>query len=140
MRAEIFMERVENRELERINDAADCVDDTACKQPSECRVRKRVPKRSEYQEANPAHCDVDCGRKPFRTGNPTHIDTHSGKGDTPYEGEQGVSHASAEYDKAHGGVRSGNQYKNHHMVYFTENIKNLSCNVYAVIERACAVQ
>ena len=45
VRAEIFMERVENRELERINDAADCVDDTACKQPSECCVRKRVPKR-----------------------------------------------------------------------------------------------
>ena len=43
VRAEIFMKGIENRKLERINYAAYCIDDAACKKPPESRMWKSAP-------------------------------------------------------------------------------------------------
>lgn len=51
MRTEILVECVEYGKLQRIDDAADCVDDAARKEPSKCGMGERVPKRAENQQA-----------------------------------------------------------------------------------------
>ena len=42
MGSEIFVAVVENRKLQCIDDTADCINDTACKKPSECCRRKGI--------------------------------------------------------------------------------------------------
>lgn len=133
MGAEIFMKRIKNRKLQGINHAADGIDDAACKKPAKRSMGKRVPKRSKYQKANPSHSNVNCGRKPFRTGNPNHIDEHSGDGNAPYKGKQGIPHTSAKHDQAYGSVGTGNQYKYHHMVNFAKHAEDFSCDIDTVI-------
>lgn len=49
VRAEIFMKGIENRKLERINYAANCIDDAACKKPPESRVWQSAPQGAENQ-------------------------------------------------------------------------------------------
>lgn len=49
MGAEIFVACVEQRKLQRVDNAADGVDDAACEQPAKCRRGERINKLRESE-------------------------------------------------------------------------------------------
>lgn len=140
MRAEIPVERIEYGELQGIDNAADGVYDASRQKPPERRVRKRIPERAEYQQAQPPHGYINNGRKPLRAVYPYHIYEHAYERDAPHKRKQRISKPAAEHYKAHGSVRARYQHKNHHMVKLLEHAERVPRHVYRVVERACAVQ
>ena len=70
MGTEILVFSVENRELQSVDNTADSIDDTSCKEPQKRSMRKNIPKSAEDTEANPTHGNINQRRKPFGTGDP----------------------------------------------------------------------
>ena len=59
--SEIFVLIVENRKFECIDDTAYSIDDTAGKEPSECRGGQGVEQLGKCQDAGPTHSNVKYG-------------------------------------------------------------------------------
>ena len=88
MTAEVLVSAVEQRKLQRVDHAADGVDDPACKQPSESGRGEIAEQLGECQHTGPSHADVKHGRYPFRAEDPEGLDQDTGDGDAPHDGEQ----------------------------------------------------
>ncbi len=58
------------RKLQGVNHAADGVNNAARKQPRERTAGERCHDIAHREHAQPAHQDINHGRKPFRAGNP----------------------------------------------------------------------
>lgn len=58
MGTEVFMQSVEYRKFAGINDAADGVNNSACKQPAKSMVIKQCNDVREGKHAQPSHGDV----------------------------------------------------------------------------------
>ena len=70
------MPRVEDRQLQCIDDTAHCVDDTAGQKPAKCSPRKGIDDLCKCQDAYPAHGDVEYRGEPFGTIDPAGLDDH----------------------------------------------------------------
>ena len=70
MASEIFVLAVENRKLQSIDNAANCIDDTTGKKPSKSGSRKGMKDRNESKYTKPSHSNIEYGRKPFGTCDP----------------------------------------------------------------------
>lgn len=83
MGAEEFVMGIEQGKLQRINDAADRVNDAPCQKPQKSCSGKGVEKLPEYKDTYPAHGDIDQGGEPFGTGDPECLDQHTDNGNAP---------------------------------------------------------
>ena len=140
MRSEIFMFVVKNRKLQRINDTAYCIYQPSCQKPEEGGPGKRIPQLAEHCQANPAHGDVDYGRKPFGAGNPYRFNSHSEDGNAPDNGQKRISQLAAKDYQAYGGIGACYQDENHHMINLAEYPKNPSSHIDGMVSGAGAVQ
>ena len=120
MASEVLMSAVEQRQLQRIDHAADGVDDPACKQPSESGRGEIGEQLGECQHTGPSHADVKYGRYPFRAEDPEGLDQDAGDGDAPHDGEQYNAEPPLKCDQAHRGVASCDQDGDHHMIDLLE--------------------
>lgn len=118
MTSEIFMTVIEDREFQCINDAANRVNDTACKKPSERCRGQCVQDLGKGENTGPSHSDIQYGRKPFRAINPECFDQDSGNRDAPYKKQKRNPGLAVEYKQTDRSVCSGNQYGDHHMIDF----------------------
>ena len=59
------------------------IDDAAKEQAQEGNPGQSGPKLGNSENADPAHADVEHGRKPFGTGTPGQLDHHAAKGNDP---------------------------------------------------------
>lgn len=137
---EIFVHRVKNGQLQRVDHAAHRVDDTARKKPQEGAAGQRVPQGAEYAKAYPSHGDVDEGRKPLRASDPADIDDHADDGDPPYDGKQRVAEPVAQNDETDGCVGTGNQNKDHHVVQLAKYFQNIIFYGDAVVKSAGSIK
>ena len=85
MGTKVFMDRVKYRELQCVDNAADRIDDTAGQKPSECSMRKCIPKCAKHRKTGPAHCNIDDRGEPLRAGDPAGFGDHSDDGNAPDE-------------------------------------------------------
>ena len=83
MRAEIPVFRVEDRQLQRIDDSTHCVDDTAGQQPAKSGSWKSAGDLCKCQDAYPAHGDIEDGGEPLGTVDPAGLDDDTGNRDPP---------------------------------------------------------
>lgn len=81
---EKFMSRIEKRQFQCIDDAADSIDNSAGKKPEKGRKRKQAPELPDDGQADPSHGDIEYGGEPFRTVYPERFDQYPGQGDAPY--------------------------------------------------------
>lgn len=140
VRSEAPVSGIEQRKLQGVNDAADCIDDASGKQPEKTGVGEYCKELAEYGKTCPSHSDIYNRRKPFGTCDPESLQQHTDCGQHPNCDEQRPSGGWLENKKANRRIRTGNQHKNHHMV---DSLKYLQCTaryVYRMIERACRVQ
>ena len=112
------MFRIEDRQLQGIDDTAHGVDDAAGQQPEKSGRGQSFQQRPEYQDTYPAHGNIDHGGKPFRAGDPAGFQDHAEQGKTPDNGKQGVTKLPTKDSQADRGIGTGDQYKNHHVVNF----------------------
>lgn len=92
VRTEMFESGVEQWKLQCVNDTADGVNDSAGQKPVECGRSQGRDNGFERREANPAHGDVDQGRKPFWAIDPNGVDDDTNDCDEPDEGQESVAH------------------------------------------------
>src|SRR5699024_6823417 len=104
---EVFVPAVKDRKLQRIDDAAHSVNDSACQQPSECCGGHIVQDLGEGQYAGPAHSDIEYGGDPLRTVNPERLDQNPCDGDRPYNRAHDSSRLSLQHMHAYRTVPSG---------------------------------
>jgi len=123
--AEIFVFRVEDRQLQRVDHAADGVDDTAGQQPCKGGRRESRNDLADRHDAHPAHRDVDHGGEPLRAVDPEGVDDDAHDGDAPYQGQHPVAGLISEDDQAHRRVGSGDQDEDHHVVDLPENFVDM---------------
>ncbi len=133
MGSEIGVLGIKDRQLQRINDAADRINDAAGEQPEESGERKRMQQLSEYENADPSHCNVDDRGKPFRTGDPAGLDCHADKRDAPDNGKKRIAEPAAEYDQADRRVGACDQHKDHHMIDFAKYAQRPAGDVDGVV-------
>ena len=137
--AEELMFRIEDRQLEGIDDTAHGVDDAAGQQPEKCGRGQGFQQRPEYQDTYPAHGNVDHRGKPLRTGDPTGFHDHAHSSNAPDKSQQRISQLTAQYNEAHRCVRTGNQYKDHHMIQLPEDPETFTGEVHGMISGAGTV-
>ena len=133
MGAEMLVLRVEDRQLEGVDDTAYGVDDTARQKPQECTAGQGAPQSAEYAETYPSHSDIDERGKPLRAGDPAYIDDHADEGDSPHDGEQRIAEPVAQNDEADRCVGTGDQDKDHHMVQLAKYFQNIIFDGDAVV-------
>ena len=92
--AEIFMLRIEDRKLQRIDHTADGIDDAAGQKPAEPCARQVVEDRDEGQNTEPSHSDIDHRREPFRAVDPAALKDHSDDGNSPYKCTEDIAGAA----------------------------------------------
>ena len=63
--SEVFMFVIENRYFQCINNTADCVDNTSCKQPSESGQRHIAENLCKCKDTRPSHSDIKNGETHF---------------------------------------------------------------------------
>ena len=86
MGAKRFMSGIEQRQLQRIDNPANGVDDSACQKPAESGTAQVIEKLGKGKNADPAHADIKNGGKPFGAGDPAGLDDHAGDGNHPDQG------------------------------------------------------
>ena len=114
--AEELMFRIEDRQLQGIDDTAHGVDDAAGQQPEKSGRGQSFQQRPEYQDTYPAHGNVDHRGKPLGTADPEGVNEDSGCRDGPHQGQQKKTGPVPQHNQADGSVGSGNQNENHHVV------------------------
>ena len=114
--AEELMFRIEDRQLQGIDDTAHGVDDAAGQQPAELCGAQVVPQLREGQDADPAHADIQHGGYPFGAVDPEQLEDHAGGGDAPDQREQHFADALPQREHAHRRIAAGDQHEDHHVV------------------------
>ena len=94
MRSKIFMFCIEDRQLQRIDDTSDGIDDAAGQKPAEPCARQVVEDRDEGQNTEPSHSDIDHRREPFRAVDPAALKDHSDDGNSPYTWTEDIAGAA----------------------------------------------
>lgn len=125
MGTEVFVSGVEERQLQRIDHAADGVDDSSGQQPSKCCRRQGVDNLAEGQYTYPAHGDVNDGGEPLGTGDPAGLDDDTGQSDSPDKSQHTPSGSVTQHYHAYRCIGSGNQDENHHMVNLAKHLIHL---------------
>ena len=138
--AEIFMLRVEDRQVQRVDHTADGIDDAAGEKPCESGRCESGNDLADRHDAYPAHRDVDHGGEPLRAVDPEGIDDDAYDGDAPDKGQHPVAGLISEDDQAHRCVGSGDQDEDHHVVDFPKDLIDMLRNVEGVVDRACGVE
>src|SRR5699024_3051098 len=136
----VFVPAVKDRKLQRVDDAAHSVNDSACQQPSECCGGHIVQDLGEGQYAGPAHSDIEYGGDPLRTVNPERLDQNPCDGDRPYNGEQDNSRLSLQDNQAYRSVTSGDQHGDHHMIDLLQYCIDFFRNIKCMVGRTCRIQ
>ena len=136
MGAEVFMSGIEQWYFQCVDDAADGVDDSSCQQPAECRSGQCVENLGKCQYTQPAHSDVDNRRKPFGTIDPKGFDQNADQCHSPNQNTQKLSSISLQRKKTNRRIASGNQYKYHHMVYFSQATVSFIADIERMVNRA----
>ena len=85
MGTEILVSGIKDWKLQGVDHAAHGVDDATRQKPSEGLARKGRDDLSKGEHADPAHGNVDQGRKPLGAGDPESIDDDPNKGNAPYK-------------------------------------------------------
>ena len=83
--AEELMLRIEDRQLQGIDDTACGIDDATGQKPEECGRGQGLQQRPEDQDTYPAHGNVDHRGKPLRTGDPAGFHDHAHSGNAPHQ-------------------------------------------------------
>ncbi len=58
MGAEVFVQLIEYRKLQRVDHTADCVEDASCEQPGKGGSRQSGQKLAKHRQAGPSHCNI----------------------------------------------------------------------------------
>ncbi len=140
MGAKVLMSGVEKGQLERIDDAADGIDDTAGYKPEKSCARQGSDQRNHGEDTEPSHGDVDQRRKPFWTGDPESFDQDSGDGGSPDQKKERITDGIPQRDHTDRCITSGDQDKDHHMIDFAKNAVNFLGYVQRMIDGARAVE
>ena len=119
--AEVLMPVVEKRQLQRVDDAAHRIDDTAGKEPAERRGGHVVEDLRKCQYTGPAHSDIEDGRDPLRAVYPECLDEDACDGDAPYDGEEDDARSPLQHDKAYRRVASRDEHGDHHVIDFLKD-------------------
>ena len=139
MGAEKGMSVVKQGKFQRIDNPSHRINNSPGQEPQESAFGQRIPQLAEYKHTDPSHGNVNHGRKPFGTGDPAGIDEHTDDGDAPHKSQERISLAAAQHDETYRRVGTGDQNKDHHMVYFPENAQSPSFQIDCVIGGACTV-
>ena len=137
--AEELMFRIEDRQLQGIDDTAHGVDDAAGQQPEKSGRGQSFQQRPEYQDTYPAHGNVDHRGKPLGTGDPAGFYDHADSGNAPDKSQQCISQLTALHNETHRCVRTGDQYKDHHMIQLPEDPETFTGEVHGMISGAGTV-
>ena len=121
MRAEELMSCIEDRKLQRVDDAADGVDDAAGNKPEESGCGQGSHQRHHGQDAEPSHGDIDQRGKPFGTGDPEGFDQYPGDGGPPYQRKERITYGIPKRNHADRCIAAGDQYKDHHVVHLPQD-------------------
>ena len=127
---------VEERKFHGINNAAHCIDDTACQKPHEACPGHGAQYFGYSQYAHPSHGNVNQGRKPFRACNPQSVDKDTHNGNAPHQGQHGPAGFIAQDNHAYRRIGACYQNKNHHMVYLAQQLINLRGDIQGMVYRA----
>ena len=125
MGAEVTVFLVEDRQLQGVDHAAHGVDDATRQKPSEGLARKGRDDLSKGEHADPAHGNVDQGRKPLGAGNPQRVDEDAHGGNAPYQCQKEPAGAVAQNQHADRRVGPGDQDKDHHMICLAQHTVDL---------------
>ena len=140
MGAEIFVFRVEDRQFQRVDHAADGVDDATGEKPCEsgrCESRHDLADR---HDAYPSHRDVDHRGEPLRAVDPEGIDDDAHDGDAPDKGQHSVASFISEDNQAHWCICSGDQNKDHHVVDLPKDLIDMFRDIESVVDCARGVE
>ena len=138
--AEIFMLRVEDRQFQSVDHAADRVDDPAGEEPGESGRSQGCDDLTDRHDAHPAHRDIDHGGEPLRAVDPEGVDDDSHDRDAPDEGQHPVSGTVSEDDEAYRSVSSGDQDEDHHVIDLSEKFIDMLRDIEGVVDRTCGVE
>lgn len=134
------MAGIEDRKFQRIDDASYGVDDTSGQKPSECCRRKGFYNFCEGQHTNPAHSDINNGREPFGACDPAGHDDDAYDGDSPDEGQHIPAGFISENDNADGGIGSGDQDEDHHVVDLSKHFVDCGGDIQRMIDGAGRIE
>ena len=138
MGSEILVFRIENRELQGVDDTTNGIDDTSGQEPAEACAGKVSENRDEGQNTEPAHSDIDHRREPFRAVDPAALEDHSYDRYSPYKCAEDISDAAMKDDKAYRSITACDHYEDHHVVHFFQAAVHLDCGIHRMIK--CAGQ
>ena len=74
MGSEVSVPGIEYRKLQRVDYAADGIEDSTGQEPVKRTSRKIRKKRGKCCHTGPSHSDIENGGKPFRASDPEHLD------------------------------------------------------------------
>ena len=117
MGTEILMLRIKNWKFQRIDHAADGINNSACQKPSETCPRQIVEDRHESQDTQPAHSNIDYGGKPFRAVDPAAFEDHADDGNSPYQCTEDVTGAAVKDDQAYRCIAACDHHEDHHVIH-----------------------
>lgn len=138
--AEIFMLRIEDRKLQRIDHTADGIDDAAGKEPSEACTGQIVEDRNKSKYTQPAHSNVDHRGKPFWAVDPAALEDHADDGDGPYQGTEDITGTAVEDDQAYRCIAACDHHEDHHVIHFFQAAVHLGSGVYGMVKGACQIK
>lgn len=140
MRSKELVSGIEDRKFQCVNNSADGVDDTACNQPYKGCFGEGLYQRYHGQDTEPAHGNINHGGEPFRAGDPECFDQHADDGSAPYQSQKRIADGIPKRNDTDRSVASGNEDKNHHMVYFPKDSIDLFGNIKGMVGSAGTIE
>ena len=140
MGAEGFVTGVKQGQLQCIEDASCCIDQSSGQQPCKSRGWKCCKDLLDCQDADPSHADVEYGRKPFGAGDPECLDDDPHQCDAPDQSQKHPASPVTQHDQADGGIGSCDQDKDHHMVDFFQDPVDLWRDIQGMVERTGSLE
>ena len=140
MGTEILMLRIKNWKFQRIDHAADGINNSACQKPSETCPRQIVEDRHKSQNTQPAHSNVNYRGKPFRAVDPAALEDHADDGDGPYQGTEDITGTAVEDDQAYRCIAACDHHEDHHVIHFFQAAVHLGSGVYGMVKGACQIK
>ena len=92
-----------------VNNGAECIDYPACNQPGQTQRRKRCRHLPESRNAQPAHQDINSGRKPARGIDIIQLDQDANQGDCPNNCQKSPAKETGKSVQTNWGICSRNQ-------------------------------
>lgn len=121
MASEIFVPVIENRKLQGVNDAPDCINDASGQQPAESCCGHGIEDLCKCKDAGPAHADIQDRGYPLGAIHPECFDQNSDNSNPPYNCQKDHPGSPAQNKQADWCIAACDQDADHHVVDFFQN-------------------